>query len=328
MIKKLLSIALIAVGVNTINAQSFSLYYSFASVPQGSATPITVDPTPAPTATGINSGSFTAVGTGTGSTTSGVFSFVGWGTGATSGNNTTFTGAIDLNRYYEIVLTPQANYMYTLNNMTFGATRSGTGVRHFAVRTDRSTYANNLAATYTAQSAAASSSPQPISVQGGNTFFWNDDAITGNPAFASYNICDVAFVGSNYTNQFTPLSIRMYAWDAEAATGTFRIDTLRINGVATMSLGVGLSKISHDINAKIKLYPNPANEGFVTVDVPSSNYSKIEVMNILGAVVASQNNTLAEEKVKLDLATLPTGTYFVKVSTGDKSYTEKLIISK
>ena len=101
-----------------------------------------------------------------------------------------------------------------------------------------------------------------------------------------------------------------------------------INGSATFSIGVGLPTITHDINAKIKLYPNPSNDGFVTVDVPFANYSKIEVINILGAVVASQNNTLVEEKVKLDLATLPIGTYFVKVSAGDRSYTEKLIISK
>lgn len=328
MIKKLLSIALVALGVNTINAQSFSLYYSFASVPQGSATPITVDPTPAPTATGINSGSFTAVGTGSGSTTNGVFSFVGWGTGATNNNNSTFTGAIDLNKYYEIVLTPQPNYVINFTDMTFGATRSGTGVRHFAVRTDRSAYNNNVAATYTAFSSAASNSPQPISVQGGNTFFWNDDAVTGSAAFATYNICGVTFAGPNYTNQFTPLHIRMYAWDAEGTGGTFRIDTARINGVATMSLGVGLPTISHDLNAKIKLYPNPSTDGVVVVEAATTDYSKIEVVNVLGAVVASQNNATTEEKIKLDLTTLPVGTYFVKITSGDKIYTEKLIIAK
>jgi hypothetical protein len=327
MIKKLLSISLLAFGVNTITAQSFSLYYPFTSVPQGSVTLITVDPTPAPTATGVNSGSFTAVGTGTGSTTNSVFSFVGWGTGATTGNNTNFTGAIDLAKYYEIVLTPQPNYVVTLNSMSFGATRSGTGVRHFAVRTNKDSYAANVAATYTAYSSAATNSPQPISVQAGNTFFWNDDAVVNPAAFATYNMCGVAFP-ANCANQYTPFNIRMYAWDAEGTGGTFRIDTLTINGVATMSLGVGLPTVSHDINAKIKLYPNPTNDGFVTVEASTANYTKIEVLNILGAVVASQNNTLTEEKIKLDLATLPTGTYFVKVTTGDKSYTEKLIISK
>ena len=328
MIKKLLSIALIASGVSTINAQSFSLYYSFNSVPQGTVTQITVDPTPAPTATGINSGSFTAVGTGTGSSTNSVFSFVSWGTGATNANNSTFTGSIDLNKYYELVLTPAPNYVVTLNNMTFGATRSGTGVRHWGVRTNKDSYTANAPATYTAFSAAASSATIPVTVETGNTFLWTADAVTGSAAFATYNICNVNFNAATHTNQNTPFNIRMYAWDAEAATGTFRIDTLTINGVATMSMGVGLPTVSHDINAKIKLYPNPSTDGVIIVDAPFTNYTKIEVLNILGAVVASQNNTLAEEKIKLDLATLPTGTYFVKVTSGNKAYTEKLIISK
>lgn len=326
MIKKLLSIALIASGVNVVNAQSFSLYYPFTAV-TGTAGLITVDPTPAPSATGINSGSFTAVGTGTGSTTGGVFSFVGWGTGATTGNNTTFTGAIDLNKYYELVLTPQPNYVVTLNSLSFGATRSGTGARNWAIRTNKDNYTANVAASYTAQSAAASSSPQPVSIQGGNTFFWNDDAVVNPAAFATYNMCGVTF-GANCANQFTPFNIRLYAWNAEGTGGTFRIDTVTITGVATMSIGVGLPTISHDINAKIKLYPNPSADGVVVVDAATTNYSKIEVLNVLGAVVASHTNTLAEEKIKLDLATLPVGTYFVRVSTGDKYYTEKLIISK
>ena len=232
MIKKLLSLSLLAFGVNSVNAQSFSLYYSFNSVPQGSTALITVDPTPAPTATGINSGSFTAVGTGTGSTTNSVFSFVSWGTGATSGNNTTFTGAIDLGKYYEIVLTPQPNYVVTLNSMSFGATRSGTGVRNWAVRTNKDSYSTNSAATYTAFSSAASSPTIPVTVQGGNTFFWTADAVTGNAAFATYNMCQVNFNPSTHTNQNTPFNVRVYAWNAEAATGTFRIDTLTINGVA------------------------------------------------------------------------------------------------
>jgi len=328
MIKKLLSISLLAVGVNSVNAQSFSLYYPFTAVPQASVSLITVDPTPAPTATGINSGSFTAVGTGTGSTTNGVFSFVGWGTGATTGDNTNFTGAIDLAKYYEIVLTPQPNYVVTLNSMIFGATRSGTGVRNWAVRTNKDGYTANAAATYTAFSSAALSPTIPVTVQGGNTFFWTADAVTGNAAFATYNMCQVNFNPTNHTNQNTPFNVRMYAWNAEGTGGTFRIDTLTITGIATMSLGVGLPTISHDVNAKIKLYPNPTNDGIVNVDAATTNYTKIEVLNILGAVVASQNNTLTEEKIRLDLATLPTGTYFVKVTAGDKSYTEKLIISK
>jgi len=328
MIKKLLSIALLALGVNTISAQSFSLYYPYSAV---TTTTGPVDPTTPPTATGITSGSWTAVGTSTNASGGGYFSFSNWGTGATNGNNTTFTGSIDPGKYYELTITPQVSYAVSLTNMSFGVSRSSTGIRHFAVRTNKSNYSNNVAATYTALNAAASASVVPVTVTGGDTFLWADDAQntgSGATAFASNNICNVNFSGPNYSNQASPYIIRIYAWNAEAAGGTFRVDTLVLNGSATFSIGVGLPTITHDINAKIKLYPNPSNEGFVTVDVPSSNYSKIEVVNILGAVVASQNNTLAEEKVRLDLATLPVGTYFVKVSLGEKSYTEKLIISK
>jgi len=329
MIKKLLSIALIGLCANTISAQSFSLLYPFSAV---TATPNTgtTDPTPPPTAAGLTSGAFMAVGTGTTPSTSQVFSFNGWSTGATNANNTTFTGALDQGRYYEVVLTPSVSYVISLTNMAFYVTRSGTGVRHWAIRTNKDSYTTNIAATYTPVGAAASSSVPPVTVQGGNTFFWTDDAIASPAAaaFASNNICQVHFSGPNYTGQFTPYNLRFFAWNAEGGTGTFRIDSVAINGTATFSAGVGLNKITHDLNAKIKLYPNPANDGFVTIDVPTTNYSKIEVVNILGAVVASQNNSLTEEKIKLDLATLPTGTYFVKVTTGDKSYTEKLIISK
>ena len=328
MIKKLLASFILITGFTKTFSQSFSFYYPFSSV---SATTGAIDPTPTNTFTGINSGSWTAVGTSTAASGPGYFSFSMWGLGATNGNNTTFTGSIDPGKYYEITLTPQQSYAVTLNNMSFGASRSSTGVRHFAVRTNKDGFANNVAATYTALNAAASSSIVPVTIENGNTFLWTNDALntgSGAAAFATNNICNVNFSGPNYANQASPFIIRVYAWDAEATGGTFRVDTLVLNGTATFSLGVGLNKITHDINAKIKLYPNPTNDGYVTIDAASSDYSKIEVINVLGAVVASHNNALAEEKIKLNLATLPEGTYFVKVTNGNKHYIEKLIVTK
>lgn len=327
MIKKLLSLACFAALTSAAQTTNFSLYYSFSSV-TGTANPVTVDPTPAPTATGVTSGSWTAVGTGTGSTAGGVFSFVNWPTGATNGNNSTFTGTMNPGEYYEITITPQTSYAVTLTDMTFGATRSSTGVRHWAVRTNKDNYSVNTAASYTPQGTAATNSVTPITVQGGNTFFWTDDAVTGSPAFASYNICQALFNGPQYANQATPFTIRIYAWDAEGTSGTFRIDTARINGSATYSVGVGLPKLTHDINAKFKLYPNPTNDGVAVLEATQANVNKIEVINLLGAVVASQNVAINEEKIKLDLTTLATGTYFVRVSSTQGTSTEKLIITK
>jgi hypothetical protein len=327
MIKKLLSIACFALLAGNVNAQSFSLYYSFSAV---TATPNTgpVDPTTAPSATGVNSGSWSAVGTGTSPSGSGYFSFTGWGTGATNGSNTTFTGTIDPAKYYELTLIPQSNYVVSLTNMSFGVSRSGTGIRHFSVRTNKDGYTANVPATYTALGAAATSSAAPIvSVQPGDIFFWTQDSQntgTGASGFATNNICNVNFSGANFTNQFTPYIIRVYAWDAEGTGGTFRMDTVVVNGSATFSVGVGFPTLTHDITAKFKLYPNPTVDGVVNLEATSNSVSKVEVLNILGSVVAS--TTLAEEKIKLNLATLPAGTYFVRLTSGNAVTTEKLII--
>lgn len=332
MIKKLLSIACFVILAGTADAQNFSLYYSFSSVVGGTATPTgAVDPTPAPSATGVNSGSWSAVNLSANSSGNGYFSFTSWGLGATANSDVSFTGAVDPAKYYELTLIPQSNYVVSLTNMSFGVSRSGTGVRHWVVRTNKDGYTANVPATYTALGAAATSSAAPIvSVQPGDLFFWTKDAqntSSGAAAFATNNICNVNFSGANYTNQFNPYIIRVYAYDAEGTGGTFRMDTVVVNGSATFSMGVGLPSLSHDINANFKLYPNPTADGAVTVEALHNTATKIEVINILGAVVSSQSGKL-DDKVKLDLSTLPAGTYFVRINSGNKLTTEKLIISK
>ncbi|MBA3665226.1 MAG: T9SS type A sorting domain-containing protein, partial [Bacteroidetes bacterium] len=182
--------------------------------------------------------------------------------------------------------------------------------------------------TYTALNGAASVTPQPVSVQSNNVFFWNLDATAAPASYATNNICAANFSGANYTNQFVPYIIRIYAYNAEAATGTFRLDTARINGIATFSAGVGMPKLSHDLNANFKLYPNPSNDGVATLEATQVNVNKVEVLNLLGAVVASQNVALNEEKIKLELSTLATGTYFVRISSDKGVTTEKLIITR
>lgn len=316
MIKKLLSIVLTLIGLETLTSQNFNLVYQFSAV---TATPNTgtVDPTPTPTAVGVNSGSFTANGIGTAPTTTNVFAFTSWTTGTTP----------ELTKYFEITLTPQQSYVVTLNQMSFYAGRSNTGPQKWCVRTNKDSYTSNAVGSTSLIS--ASSTGSIINVNANNEFNWG--SIPTNSATVSSawrNNCLVTFDPSNCSNQFTPFNIRFYAFNATSNAGSFRIDSVVIYGNATYSLGVGLNKITHDINAKIKLYPNPANEGYVTIDAASSDYSKIEVINVLGAVVASHNNTLAEEKIKLNLATLPEGTYFVKVTNGNKYYIEKLIVTK
>jgi len=315
MIKKLLSATLVIAAMHVSKAQSFSLVYSFSNV---TATSGTIDPTPTPTAIGVTSGSFIANGLSANPTTTNVFAFTQWPTGATTGNNTTFTGSIDPAKNFEITLTPNGGYAIDVNNIVFYTTRSGTGPRNWAVRSNLDAFAANLPA----DASMVTGTGTVITVQNGNTFFWSDDAKTSS---AWFNTCKIDLSASNFVNLINPCTFKFYAWNSEGSAGSWRIDSVAINGSAYISTGLG--KLTHDLNAKFKLFPNPSSDGVVTVEAISANVTKLEVINILGAVVASQNN-LSENKIKLDLSSLPEGTYFVRIKAGDKITTEKLVISK
>ena len=134
-------------------------------------------------------------------------------------------------------------------------------------------------------------------------------------------------IGPSFSNQTSPFTLRIYAWDAEATGGTFRVDTLMINGVATFSTA-GFGNISHDLNASFKLYPNPNTNGVVYIESKNANKGSIEIINFMGKVIAREGIESNYSTVKLDVSTLTEGTYFVRYRNGDKVITEKLIITK
>ena len=201
-------------------AQNFSLSYPFTNVVLNSSG--LIDPTPAPTAVGVTSGSFTAVGTPSLNPNAGTrFSFVGWPLGGVNGVDTytSMTGSINSNEYYELVLTTQPGYTMALNTLTFTVQRSGTGIRNYAVRTSLDGFTNNLPASVTTNTI--------LSVVGANQFFWNLDANS-----SAQNGSTINFYGTTITNS---VSLRFYGWNAEQSGGTFSIDNVLINGTAYSS---------------------------------------------------------------------------------------------
>lgn len=317
--KHLLSISFLFLGLNGFS-QSFTAMYDFSSVVGGTvANTGTVDPTPPPTVTGITFGSFMAFGTPTNTSASGVFAFSAWDVGVAGGNDvySTYTAAINAGKYYEVSVTPNATSV-TLNSITFNMSRSSTGPRTWVVRSNKDSYAANLPASVSGNT--------NINVQATNVFFWALDSYTvsGGKQEAGGTI---NLSGPNFTNQTTPYTFRWYAYNAESNAGTFRIDTVRFNG--TVGGTSGLAEYSQDLNSTIKIYPNPSNDGVIYLDTKKINYSKIEVVNILGSVITIENKSATpNEKIKLDLNTLPSGTYFVRVTSGSKVYTERFFIAK
>lgn len=309
MIKHLLTITAIFAGL-VASAQPFTATYDFAATTTVSGT---TDPTTPPVVTGLTCGSFMAVGTAsTNPNASGRFSFIGWPVGSTNGNDTysAMTGSINTSEYYEVTLTPQAGYDVALNSITFTAQRSGTGIRSYVVRASVDGFTNNLPAAVTSGTA--------ISVVGTNEFFWNADAVT-----TAQNGSMINLFGASSTS---PVSFRFYAWNSEALTGTFSIDNVVFDGNASLSTGLG--KLSFDLNSNFNVYPVPSHDGVLYIESRNATeLSKIEVLDVLGNVVFT-NFTPNESKVKINLADMPNGNYFVRMHAGNSVSTKKITVIK
>lgn len=305
--KSLLILSLMVVGCWSEYAQNFALYYSFAAVTPTSGT---VDPTPTPTAVGLTAGSFSAFGLSANPTTTNVFVFTGWGTGATNNDNTNFTGSIDLNKKFEVSLTPQTGYGISIDSIHFYMNRSGTGPRMWALRSSVSQNSVNLPAL-------SVSNHTNIQINAGNVFFWANDSYTTATWF---NKCvSKTFSLTEHQLILNPVTYAFHAWNAESAAGSFRIDSVVFNGKAT--LGAGLLNYSHSLNAAFYLVPNPVNAGQGVFIQTSRPFDKIQVLNMEGKLI---HEFTSGENIPVILP--QKGVYFIRIFSKQAVATEKLLV--
>lgn len=77
-------------------------------------------------------------------------------------------------------------------------------------------------------------------------------------------------------------------------------------------------------NSNLQVYPNPAVDGNVTVAVAAGEMAQVAVYNSAAQLVKSV--ATAESTLTLDISDLQAGIYYVRVTTADKAYTQKLIV--
>ena len=79
--------------------------------------------------------------------------------------------------------------------------------------------------------------------------------------------------------------------------------------------------VSENMYFEVQAFPNPTT-GFVTIQLPQNeSIRKIEIINILGKIVVSQNS----QSNTIDLAALHSGIYFIKVFAYEKVFLKKII---
>lgn len=118
--------------------------------------------------------------------------------------------------------------------------------------------------------------------------------------------------------------------DLSSPVGTsfYRLEMIDINGGTTFSDVVELRRIVENFSV-LGLVPNPATE---TTDLllssPAEIAASIDIFDLQGKQLSHQMFTSesGEHKISLDLSSLSSGLYLVKVSTDSGSYTEKLIV--
>jgi hypothetical protein len=126
----------------------------------------------------------------------------GWGTGATNGSDS-FTGSIDLNKYFTFTLTADSNYTFDMTSITFGLGRSGTGPRQWQWRSSVDNFASALTSITPVTGVAVSSGV--MTTLDGTASTW-----TGNVL----SLSGASFQG------LSSVTFRLYGYNAEATGGT------------------------------------------------------------------------------------------------------------
>lgn len=199
--------------------QSFSAMYDFSSF---TATSGKIDPTLPPVVEGISFGSFVASAAVSDNSSAGNrFSFTNWDLGATNGSDI-FTGVINLNKYYEVIITPQTNHILDLDSISFTLQRSGTGIRQYAVRSGADGFASNL--------------PAKIHPSSNNLEVVADNVFQVKDATTSANNGSKIVLSAAAFNEITgPVAIRFYGFNGEQSGGTFSIDNVVFYGSSEIS---------------------------------------------------------------------------------------------
>ena len=157
--------------------------------------------------------------------------------------------------------------------------------------------------------------------------WYNSDTLPGNNCF---NCPGAQWTGDNDT------SLNEYSYDLTAFAAEtsmiFRFvfhsdqNTVR-EGVLLDDLHIGLDPLAIDevTVSGLSIHPNPSN-GIFNINWSQGTPLTIEVYDILGKVVVKPITTAAGETAyPLDMSSFATGLYLLKLNTGTKQITKKLI---
>lgn len=168
----------------------------------------------------------------------------------------------------------------------------------------------------------------PLNIQSA-TWYWGDGNSTNSlypshtySAAGLYNICVVITTTCGATATAC-VNSNIYRGNSENAQ-IAQVTVVNPNPVPT-----GINQ-NTAVLTDVKLFPNPNNGSFELNINGAEEKAEIAIYNIIGKQVYSSVETSVNGNVnkKLNLEELAAGTYFVKMTSGNKYYNSKLVIAK
>jgi agmatine deiminase len=87
-----------------------------------------------------------------------------------------------------------------------------------------------------------------------------------------------------------------------------------------------VTSLPENLQTKVLIFPNPAVDYIFIQPQESSSNISIRMLNSLGAEVRAINMSVGNRMIKIPVNDLPSGTYFVQVSSGSNITTQKVMI--
>jgi len=147
----------------------------------------------------------------------------------------------------------------------------------------------------------------------------------GNAALEAGRWQVLDFVAGNGTTN----EIQNYSYTDErpqAGLNYYRLKQIDFDGKFEYSDVVSVDLPNFENLANLRIFPNPAPSGELTLYLPESNESKatIRLYDQTGKLVLQQTTSSQEET--LNVSQLAAGVYFVEVSVGGKVFREKVVV--
>ena len=130
------------------------------------------------------------------------------------------TGGLDLDDFFTFSLTPNPGFKMTLTQVQMDERRSGTGIRDWSLRSSLDSFASDIGAVFSVPDNTSTRTDQSIDLTGGL-----------------------------FDDLSSAIEFRVYGYNAEAGSGTWRLDNVELFGTITpvpeisgtvwVSLGLG-----------------------------------------------------------------------------------------